>query len=85
MDWSLTKSLQQYEGRPSHSHAHQATEHLYRDPLITEATMRGAVAQALQRHLTRHAEDRMGAAAHLQLEAVRGAAAQKVHRKSPFS
>ena len=43
--------------------------------------MTGAVTQALQRHLTKHAEDPMGAAAHLQLKAVRRAAAQKVHRK----
>ena len=43
--------------------------------------MRGAVTQALQWHLTKHAEDPMGAAAHLQLEAVRRAAARMVHRK----
>ena len=33
--------------RPTHSSAHQATEHFYRDPLVKEATMRGAVTQAL--------------------------------------
>ena len=43
--------------------------------------MRGAATQALQRHLTKHVEDPTGAAAHLQLEAVRRAAAQMVHRK----
>ena len=43
--------------------------------------MRGAVTQSLRRQLTKHAEDPMGAAAHLQLEAVRRAAAQMVHRK----
>ena len=43
--------------------------------------MRGAVTQALHRHLTKHAENPMGAAAHLQLEAVRRAATQMVHRK----
>ena len=43
--------------------------------------MRGAVTQALQRHLIKHAETSMGAAEHLKLEAVRGAAAQMVHRK----
>ena len=43
--------------------------------------MRGAVTQALQRHLSNHAKDPMWAAAHLQLEAVRRAAAQMVHRK----
>ena len=43
--------------------------------------MRGAVTQALQRHVTKHTDDPMGAAAHLQLEAVRRAAAQMVHRK----
>ena len=43
--------------------------------------MRGAMTQALQRHLTLHAEDPMKAAAHLQLEAVRRAAAQMAHCK----
>ena len=43
--------------------------------------MRGAVTQALHRHLTKHTESPMEAAAHLQLEAVRRAAAQMVHRK----
>ena len=46
--------------------------------------MRGLVTQALQRHLTKHAENPMGAAVHLQLEAVRRAAAQMVHRKHPL-
>ena len=79
--WSPAETIQQHEGWRTHSHAHQATKHLFRDPLIKEATMRGAVTQALQRHLTKYAEDPMGAAAHLQLEAVRRAAAQMVHRK----
>ena len=43
--------------------------------------MRGAVTQALHRHLTKYAENPMVAAAHLQLEAVRRAAAEMVHRK----
>ena len=43
--------------------------------------MRGAVTQALHRHLTKHTETPMEAAAHLQLGAVRRAAAQMVHRK----
>ena len=81
MCWSPAQTLQQHEGWSTHSLAHQATEHLFNDALITEAIMRGAVTQALQRHLARHAENRMGAAAHLQLEAVRRAAAQMVHRK----
>ena len=71
----------QHEGWPTHSHAHQATEHLFRDPLVKQATMRGAVKQALHRHLTKHTESPMEAAAHLQLEAVRRAAAQMVHGK----
>ena len=79
--WSLAETLRQHEGWPAHSHAHQATEHLFRDPLVKEATMRGAVTQALHRHLTKHTESPMEAAAHLQLEAVRRAAAQMVHRK----
>ena len=37
--------------------------------------------QALHRQLTKGAEKSMGEAAHLQLEAVRRAAAQMVHRK----
>ena len=37
--------------------------------------------QALQPHLTRHTEDLIKAAVHLQLEAVRRAAAQMAHRK----
>ena len=81
MGWSPAQTLRQHEGWPTHSHAHQATEHLFRDPLIKEATMRGAVTQALHRHLTKHIESPMEAAAHLQLEAVRRAAAQMVHRK----
>ena len=43
--------------------------------------MRGAVTQALHRHLTKHTESSTEAAAHLQLEAVRRAAAQMVDRK----
>ena len=46
--------------------------------------MRGAVTQSLQRHLTKHAEDPMGATAPLQLEAVRRAAARMLHRKGLF-
>ena len=41
--------------------------------------MRGVVTQALHRHLIKHAENLMEAAAHLQLEAVRRAAALMVH------
>ena len=65
MGCSPTETLRQHEGWPTHSHAHQATKHLFRDPLVKEATM----------------ESPMEAAAHLQLEAVRRAAAQMVHRK----
>ena len=54
--WSPAETLRQHEGWPTHSHAHQANEHLFRDPLIKEATMRGAVTQALHRHLTKHTE-----------------------------
>ena len=54
--WSPAETLRQHEGWPTHSHAHQATEHLFRDPLVKEATMRGAVTQALHRHLTEHTE-----------------------------
>ena len=79
--WSPAETLRQHEGRPTHSHAHQAIEHLFRDPLVKEATMRGAVTQALQKHLAKHTESPMEAAAHLQLEAVRRAAAQMVHHK----
>ena len=43
--------------------------------------VRGTVTQALHGHLTKHTESPMEAAAHLQLEAVRRAAAQMVHRK----
>ena len=71
MDWFPAETLQLHEGWPAHSHAHQATEHLFR-----------AVTQALHRHLTKHVENLIGAAAHLQLEAVRRAAAQMVHRKN---
>ena len=78
---SPAKSLQQHQGLPSHSHAHQAAGHLFRDPLIKEATIREALTQALQPHLTQHAENSMKAAAHLQLEAVRRTAAQMVHCK----
>ena len=81
MDWSRAETLRQHEGRPTHSHVHQATEHLFRDPLVKEATMRGAVTQALHRHLTKHTAGPMEAAEHLQLEAVRRAVAQMVHRK----
>ena len=79
--WSPAETLQQHEGWPTHSHAHQATEPLFTNPLIKEATMREAVTQALQRHLTKHAEEPIKAAAHLQLEAVRRAAAQMAQRK----
>ena len=79
--WSLAETLQQHEGWPFHSHAHQATEHLFRDPLVKEATMRGALTQALHRHLAKHTENPMEAAVHIQLKAVRRAAAQMVHRK----
>ena len=79
--WSPAETLRQHEGWPTHSHAHQATEPLFQDPLVIEATMRGAVTQALHRHLTKHTESPMEAAARLQLEAVRRAAAQMVHRK----
>ena len=81
MGWSPAETLQQHEGWPAHSHAHQTTEHLFRDQLVKEATMRGAVTQALHRQLTKHAENLMWAAAHLHLEAVRRAAAQMVHRE----
>ena len=43
--------------------------------------MRGAMTQALHRHLAKHTENPIQSAAHLQLEAVRRAAAQMVHRK----
>ena len=79
--WSPAETLQQHEGWPTHSHVHQATEHLFRDSLVKEATTRGAVTQALHRHLAKHTENPMEAAAHLHLEAVRRAAAQVVHRK----
>ena len=75
MGWSPAEALQQHEGWQTQSHAPQATERLFRDPLIKEATMRGAVTQALQQQLTNHAEDPMKAAVHLQLEAVRRAVA----------
>ena len=79
--WSPAETLRQHQGWPTHSHAHQASEHLFRDPLVKEATSRGAVTQALHRHLTKHTESPMEAAAHLKLEAVRRAAAQMVHPK----
>ena len=81
MGWSLAETLRQHEGWPTHSHPHQATEHLFRDPLVQEATMGGAVTQALHRHLAKHMESPTEAAAHLHLEAVLRAAAQMVHRK----
>ena len=79
--WSRAETLQQQKGWSAHSHAHKATEHLFRHPLVRKATMTGAVTQTLHRHLTKHSENPMGAAAHLQLEAVRRAAVQMVHRK----
>ena len=81
MGWSPAETLQKHEGWPTQSHAHQATEHFFRDPLVKEATVRGVVTQALHPHLTKHAKNPMEAAAPLQPEAVRRAAAQMVHRK----
>ena len=81
LGWSPAETLRQHDGWPTNSHAHQAIEHLFRDPLVKEATMRGAVTQALHRHLTKHTESPMEAAAHLKLEAVRRAAAKMVQRK----
>ena len=78
---SQAEIVQQHEGWPTHSQAPRATEHLFRDPLMKQATMKGAVTQALQLHLTKHAEVLMAAAAHLQLEAVCRAAAEMVRRK----
>ena len=75
------RNLRQHEGWPTYRHAHQATVHLFRDPLVKEATLRGVVTQALHRHLTKHSEPPMEATVHLQLEAVRRATAQMVHRK----
>ena len=83
--WSPAETLRQHEGWQTHSHAHQATELLFRDPLVKEATMRGAVTQALHRHLAKHTENPMEAAAQPQLEAVRRAAAKTVHRKHLLS
>ena len=80
--WSPAETLRQHEGWPIHRHAHQATEHLVRDPLVKEATVRGAMTHALHRHLSKHTESRLEAAAHLQLEAVHRAAAQMVHHKN---
>ena len=37
--WSLAEALQQHQGWPTNSHAHQATERLFRDPLIKDATL----------------------------------------------
>ena len=79
--WSPGETLRRHEGWPTHSHAHQATKHLIRDPLVMEATMRGAVTQARHRHVTKRSENPMEAAAQLQLEAVRRTAAQMAHRK----
>ena len=81
LGWSPAETVQQHEGWQTHSHARQATERLFRDPLIKEAAMRGAVTRALQRHLTKQAEVPMKGAAHLKLEAVRRAAAQVAQRK----
>ena len=47
VDWSPTDTLQHHEGWPPNGHAHQATKHLFPDPLTMEATMRGALTQAL--------------------------------------
>ena len=33
VNWSLADTLQQHEGRPAHSHAHQANNSLFKDPL----------------------------------------------------
>ena len=63
--WPPADTLQQHEGWPTNSHADQATEHLFRDPLVKEATMRGALTQALHQYLTKHTENPMEAAAHL--------------------
>ena len=82
MGWSPAEALQQHEGWPLHSQAHQAANQLFRDPLMREATMRGAVTHALLQNLTQHAEDPMKAATQLQLEAVRRAAALMAHSKS---
>ena len=82
---SPAETLRRHEGWPTHSHADQATEHLFRDLLVQEATMRGAVTQALHRHLAKHTESPMEAAAHVQLETVRRAAAQMSHRKQLLS
>ena len=43
--------------------------------------MRGVVTQALHGHLAKHTKNPMEAAAHLQLEAIRRAAAQMVYCK----
>ena len=74
--WSPAETLQQHEGWRTNSHAHQATEHLFRDYLVKETTMRGAVTQALHAYLIKHSANLMQAAAHYLLEAVRRAAAQ---------
>ena len=79
--WCLAVTLQQQEGWPTHSHAHQGNEHLFRDPLVKKTTMRGAVTQALHRHPTKHTGNLMDAASPLQLEEVRRAAAKMAHRK----
>ena len=36
--WSPAEAVQQHQGWPAQSHAHQAGEHLFRDPLVKEAT-----------------------------------------------
>ena len=79
--WSPAEILRQHGAWPTNSHAHQATKNLFRDPVVKEATMRGAVRQALHHHVAKHTESPMEAAAHLQLEAVCRAAGQMVHRK----
>ena len=81
MGWSPEDTLQQHESWPSHSHAHQATSHMLRDPVIDKATMRGAVTQALQRQPTKPPENPMKPGAKLQRDAVDRTAAQMAHRK----
>ena len=81
MGLSPADTLQQHEGWPSLGNTHQASIHLLRDSLSMKATMRGMVSEALHLQLAGHADNRMKAAAHLQLEAVRRAAAQMAHRK----
>ena len=45
--WSPVEALQQHERWPTHSHTHEAMEHLFRNPLVKEATLRDAVTQGL--------------------------------------